>query len=90
MKQTLNSGKKSSMKRNDRNSIGKGNFHSMNGAQTSSPKLYSAKASPGPKNVYNNIYNHRDSPAPGNLLTPKAEYYKQLVDQYKRTLDGLN
>lgn len=62
----------------------------MSGAATQSPKMYQGKASPSPglKNMY---LNHRDTPnLHGNLLTPKADHYKHLVDHYKRTLEGLN
>lgn len=34
----------------------------------------------------NNIGNTRQN----NLLTPKVEYYRNMVDQYKKSLDSLN
>ena len=63
-------------------------FASVGGNITSpSPKNYTSglnRASPAPQGTMS-----RESPT-SKLLTPKMEYYKSLVDQYKRTIDNLN
>jgi hypothetical protein len=57
----------------------------MGGAATSSPKLYH-----GIRLKNKSIGNRGTPQLTDNLLTPKADHYKNLVDLYKKTLAGLN
>ena len=69
----------------------KGSYHTLQGAQTSSPTLYK-KSSPhqSKSKVYLDANNSLPYQSGNSLLTPKAEFYKNLVEHYKKTLDSLN
>ena len=61
----------------------------MQGAHTSSPKLYQ-KHNTNINKVYQDANNDLPYFSGNSLLTPKAEFYKNLVENYKKKLEGLN